>query len=142
MEKQLILEIEQAMLASLDNAQMKLLHEVLNHCLWKKTVTEQKEHSQQESITNTELMGLFLSSKRVEGCSEKTLKYYKATIGRLLANLSVHITHVTTDDLRKYLADYQENTPRKLRFSLQFYQNQFPKPAISVLPISINLLLL
>ena len=110
MEKQLILEIEQAMLASLDNAQMKLLHEVLNHCLWKKTVTEQKEHSQQESITNTELMGLFLSSKRVEGCSEKTLKYYKATIGRLLANLSVHITHVTTDNLRKYLADYQENS--------------------------------
>lgn len=110
MKEQLILEIEQAMLPSLDNAQMKQLHDVLHHCLWNKKITEQEPCAQQENVTNGELMGIFLSSKRVEGCSEKTLKYYKATIGRLLANLTVHITHVTTDDLRQYLAEYQQNS--------------------------------
>ena len=56
------------------------------------------------------MLQAFLSSKRVEGCSEKTLKYYKATIGRLLANLDIHITHVTTDHLRQYLAEYQRSS--------------------------------
>lgn len=108
MKEQLILEIEQAMLSSLDNAQMKQLHEVLKYCLWNKQITEEESNCQQETSTNTELMEIFLSAKHVEGCSEKTLKYYKATVGRLLTNLDENVTHVTTDDLRKYLADYQQ----------------------------------
>ena len=110
MKDQLILEIEQAMLPSLNNAQMKQLNDVLKHCLWNKVITEEKYTANHDVSENTELMGAFLSSKRVEGCSEKTLKYYKATIGRLLSNLTLHVTHVTTDDLRKYLAEYQENS--------------------------------
>ena len=110
MKDQLILEIEQAMLPSLNNAQMKQLNDVLKHCLWNKVITEEKYTANHDVSENTELMGAFLSSKRVEGCSEKTLKYYKATIGRLLSNLTLHVTHVTTDDLRKYLAGYQENS--------------------------------
>lgn len=107
MKEKLIMEIEQAMLSSLDNAQMKQLHEVLSHCLWNKQITEEERYCRQEEKTNTELMGIFLSSKCVEGCSEKTLKYYKATIGKLLATVDKHITHVTTDDLRQYLSEYQ-----------------------------------
>lgn len=108
MKEKLILEIEQAMLSSLDNAQMKQLHDVLNHCLWNKQIIEEEGNCRKEEKTNSELMEIFLSSKRVEGCSEKTLKYYKATIGKLFAALDEHVMHITTDDLRQYLAEYQQ----------------------------------
>ena len=109
MKEKVILDIEQAMLADLDNAQMKKLHEVLQHVLRNKTVTE-TDDSATASVTfdNQELLNTFLSAKRVEGCSEKTLKYYKATIGRMTMMIDKDITHITTDDLRQYLADYQQ----------------------------------
>ena len=49
----------------------------------------------------------FLSSKRLEGCSEKTLHYYESTIQIVLNTIQKHVKHITTDDLRKYLTDYQ-----------------------------------
>lgn len=109
MKEQIITQIEQAMLPHLNNAQIKQLHDVLNHCLWNKEISEQ-EHSPQKhkEQANHELMEIFLSSKRVEGCSEKTLRYYKATIGKLLSCITLNITCVTTDDLRQYLAKYQQ----------------------------------
>lgn len=108
MKDRLITEIEQAMAGALDNAQMKLLHDVLNHAFWNKEITEAEETvAEREAESNFNLMQGFISSKRVEGCSEKTLKYYKGTIGRLLSSLDKHLVHVTTDDLRQYLADYQ-----------------------------------
>jgi len=85
MKERLITEIEQAMVASLDNAQMKLLHDVLTHAFWNKEITESEGIPAEQALeSNYNLMQGFLSSKRVEGCSEKTLKYYKGTIGRLL----------------------------------------------------------
>lgn len=108
MKEKLMNEIEQAMQSCLNNAQMKQLHEVLNHCLWNKQVTQEDSYCKQEAKTSTELMERFLSSKRVEGCSEKTIKYYKATVKRLLTNMDAHVTHITTDDLRQYLAEYEQ----------------------------------
>lgn len=110
MKDRLILEIEQAMLASLNNAQMKQLHDVLTHVLWSKDVIEIDQPSLTQQVSNAELMEAFLSSKRVEGCSEKTLKYYRASINRLLSEIGMHLTEVTTDDLRQYLADYQQQS--------------------------------
>ena len=49
---------------------------------------------------------MFLSAKRIEGCSEKTLKYYQSTINKMLSCTDKHLTHITTDDLREYLAEY------------------------------------
>jgi len=49
----------------------------------------------------------FLASKRIEGCSEKTLNYYESTLDKLLSIVDKLIKEITTDDLRKYLADYQ-----------------------------------
>ena len=108
MKDKVITEIEQAMVASLDNAQMKLLHSVLHHILWNLELSEVEERPKEEAlVSNAQLLQGFLSSKRVEGCSEKTLKYYKGTIGRLLSTLEKHLVHVTTDELRQYLAAYQ-----------------------------------
>lgn len=56
---------------------------------------------------NSKLLQAFLSSKRLEGCSEKTLSYYQSTIGMMISDLRISITEITTDDIRNYLSDYQ-----------------------------------
>ena len=52
---------------------------------------------------------IFVSAKRVEGCSERTLNYYKTTIDNMLNSVNKKVNNIETDDLRKYLADYQLN---------------------------------
>nr|WP_027215829.1 site-specific integrase [Butyrivibrio fibrisolvens] len=48
-----------------------------------------------------------ISAKRVEGCSEKTLKYYLATIEAMNSSLEKDVRIIQTEDLRNYLTDYQ-----------------------------------
>ena len=66
-----------------------------------KTETEEKQSDQ--------YIDLFISSKRLEGCSEKTLKYYLNTIKMVISSISKPIKTINTDDLRSYLSKYQEN---------------------------------
>lgn len=109
MKNQLITEITRKMLPYLDNSQMKQLQKVLAHCLWGVQVSLASETEQpQEKESNEKLLEAFISAKRVEGCSEKTLKYYHTTILRLFATVHLHVTHMRTDDLRNYLSDYQQ----------------------------------
>ncbi|MBE6490977.1 MAG: integrase [Methanobrevibacter sp.] len=63
-----------------------------------------------ESKENQDLLNNFLSAKQVEGCSERTINYYKTTIMKMLDCLNLKIEDITTDDLRKYLADYKSRT--------------------------------
>lgn len=109
MKNQIIAEIEQNMLPYLDNAQMEQLHYVLSHTLWDIDISKNEDKSlQKDIISNEEYLDLFTSAKKVEGCSEKTLRYYRATIRKLFDILNKHISHITTDDLRKYLSEYQK----------------------------------
>ena len=57
---------------------------------------------------NGELLESFISAKRIEGCSEKTLNYYRNTINALLGTISIELREVTTNDIRRYLAEFQE----------------------------------
>lgn len=108
MKNLFITEVKQAMLNFLDNAQIAKLDEILNHFLYNKEIIEQDNTNiQQEMKSNEELLAMFLSAKKVEGCSTKTLKYYKASILKMFSLVTKHVIHMTTDDLRKYLADYQ-----------------------------------
>ena len=66
--------------------------------------------SADESKENRELLVSFLSAKQIEGCSEKTIDYYRNTISRMLRSVNLKIESVTTDDLRKYLADYKNQS--------------------------------
>lgn len=107
MNEPIISEILQDMLPVLDNSQLAKLKGVLEHKLWNaeivyKTVEEPYDKS------NEEFTELFISAKRVEGCSSKTLKYYLATINKMTDTVGKHITKITTEDLRKYLSDYHE----------------------------------
>ena len=63
-----------------------------------------------ESKENHELLMSFLSAKQIEGCSEKTIDYYRNTIFRMLRSVNLKIESVTTDDLRKYLAEYKNQS--------------------------------
>lgn len=111
MKNQLISEITRQMLPHLDNAQMERLQEVLRHTLWSVQVIVSEGGIQPpDRETNAELLDMFLSAKRVEGCSEKTLRYYETSIRRLFAAVDCNVTHMQTDDLRAYLSDYQQQT--------------------------------
>ena len=111
MKETIIREIEQAMLPYLDNAQLKKLHSALNHSLWnKQIIIEEPSELFDDEHDNTALLEMFLSVKQVEGCSEKTLRYYRTTIVKMLSNLEMGVTHITTDELRQYLADYEQDS--------------------------------
>lgn len=64
-------------------------------------------NNQTYPYTNIEYMDMFISAKRIEGCSERTLAYYKATIEHMLSIIVVPLRQVQTDNLRAYLAEYQ-----------------------------------
>lgn len=100
-----IKEVLQDMLPYLDNAQMEQLQRVLQHAFWNCSIVEKPEQGSSEQTTD--MIDLFLASKRVEGCSEKTLTYYKATIEASIKKIGKQIRHITTEDLRSYLTEYQ-----------------------------------
>lgn len=57
--------------------------------------------------SNEQLLSAFISAKRIEGCSEKTLKYYENTIASWLEENDKAIADVTTNDIRRYLSAVQ-----------------------------------
>lgn len=105
MKQDLIKDIIQGMLPYLNNAQNEKLQEVLRYTLNNYEVTENKDSNEQSEQNYVEL---FISAKRIEGCSEKSLKYYNATIDTMLNELGKDIKHIVTDDIRTYLTNYQK----------------------------------
>lgn len=99
-------EIMQKMLSVLDNAQLEQLSEVLDIAFFGVTVVSSDKT---EEDSNDKLVNSFISSKRIEGCSEKSLKYYQKTINNMLGVVGKQVKHIDTDDLRKYLTSYQED---------------------------------
>ena len=66
-----------------------------------------KETRSINGISNDNYLSMFLNAKKIEGCSERTLAYYKTTVEKLLGEVDDPIRKVTTDDIREYLANYQ-----------------------------------
>lgn len=54
-----------------------------------------------------DLLALFLTAKEVEGCSPKTIAYYETTLRHMNTALAKSYTQVESDDLRRYLNDYE-----------------------------------
>lgn len=104
MKQNLITDIVQAMLPFLNNAQTERLQEVLQHTLFDYEVTKIEN---EKEISEQNLVESFRSAKRIEGCSEKTLKYYDSTIQAMLNSIGKGIKYIVTDDIRCYLTEYQ-----------------------------------
>lgn len=60
-------------------------------------------------VDNGEYLDMFISAKKIEGCSERTLSYYKATIQNMFKEITTSVMQITTEMLRDYLAKYQLN---------------------------------
>ena len=105
MKEELMTEVMQHMLSYLDNAQMKQLRQVMEHALCRYNVTELEIKPEEDDSNN--LIARFIAAKRIEGCSEKTLKYYQTTIDAMRASLGKNVRHINTEDLRTYLTEYQ-----------------------------------
>lgn len=104
MKQNLITDVIQGMLPYLNNAQTERLQEVLQHTLFDYEVTKTEKDKE---LSEQNLVESFLSAKRIEGCSEKTLKYYNATIQSMLDGIGKGIKYIVTDDIRCYLTEYQ-----------------------------------
>lgn len=105
MKQNLITDIVQGMLPYLNNAQSKRLQEVLQHTLVNYEVIEDTGKAKE---SEQDFVELFLSAKRIEGCSDKSLKYYKSTIIAMLISLDKNVKYIVTDDIRGYLTEYQQ----------------------------------
>ena len=95
------IEIINDMADVLNAAQLKRLQEVL----LKRLV---KDEPEKKMISNQEYLNKFLEAKKIEGCSERTIKYYKVTVEQLLKKVLHPIRKVTTEQMREYLVDYQK----------------------------------
>lgn len=95
------IEIINDMADVLNAAQLKRLQEVL----LKRLV---KDEPEKKKISNQEYLNKFLEAKKIEGCSERTIKYYKVTVEQLLKKVLHPIRKVTTEQMREYLVDYQK----------------------------------
>ena len=105
MKEELMEEVMQYMLSYLDNAQMKQLRQVMEKALCRYDVTELEMKSEEDDSNN--LIARFIAAKRIEGCSEKTLKYYQTTIDAMVVSIGKSVRRIHTEDLRTYLTEYQ-----------------------------------
>lgn len=60
-------------------------------------------------FTNEDALNLFIEAKRIEGCSERSIKYYDITLKALFKSITKNYLVIETEDLRKYLSDYAKN---------------------------------
>lgn len=106
MKNLVITEIMQEMVGYLNNEQLEKLEKTLNHILWNKEIIKKDDVKVND---DTDYLIEFLSAKKVEGCSERTLSYYKSTLNNVLNALNKPVKQIETSDLRSYIALYSDN---------------------------------
>ena len=103
MKEELINQIQIQMLPFLNNAQLKMLQSVLEHAFYGVSVTNEGS----TATISENSVAAFVAAKRIEGCSEKTLAYYQNTIQAMISGIGKAAQQITTEDLRAYLTEYQ-----------------------------------
>lgn len=100
MEEKIVIVLNE-MSAYLSIAQMKKLQEVI-------ISTFAENEAVKKDISNDEFLEMYLAAKQIEGCSERTINYYKVTVEHLLSQINTSVRKITTEELREYLANYQK----------------------------------
>ena len=108
MKDKLITQVQTNMASLLNAAQLEELGRVLANALHSVEITEKKVSDMPDAEENGRLQEVFIAAKRIEGCSEKSLKYYESTLRVMLDRVERPIREISTDDLRNYLAEYQQ----------------------------------
>ena len=104
MKEQLISQVQQQMLPYLNNEQLSKLRAAMEYCLHGLEITAADQPQEQE-LPNA--VAAFIAAKRIEGCSEKTLTYYRKTIEAMTEGIGKTPRQITTGDIRQYLTAYQ-----------------------------------
>lgn len=100
-------QVLQAMSQSLGSQQLEKLKDVLEMTFKNVEIIEKTES---EVDIDLSIVSSFLAAKRVEGCSEKSMHYYESTIQNALSKIGKRVRDISTDDLRKYLDEYQQRS--------------------------------
>ena len=112
MKKIFIEEVTNKTIDFLDNEQVIKLKEILDVLCTNYEIIKIEESIENSKIIkgNEEILNQFLSAKEIEGCSNRTLKYYKDTINKIIININKPIDEITTEILRNYLSQYKEKS--------------------------------
>jgi site-specific recombinase XerD len=108
MKDKLITQIQVNMASMLNAMQLEELGRVLTNILHDVEITKTKSSELKEVKENGRVLDVFIAAKRIEGCSEKSLKYYGSTVQKMLNSVDKPARVICTDDLRGYLAKYQK----------------------------------
>ena len=85
----------------LNASQMQKLQEVLINRLSENNTVDYLQTG------NEEFLDMFLTAKHLEGCSDKTIRYYRCNIEKMLETINIPVIKISTEMLRKYLVEYQ-----------------------------------
>lgn len=106
MKEDLIREICTKMRGKLTENQMNELQGALADCLGH--VLIESATPEEAACENSDYLDMYLSAKQIEGCSEKTLVYYGATVRKFFNKIKKNIKEITTEDIRGFLASHQK----------------------------------
>ena len=111
MKELFIKEVTTKMADFLDDNQRIRLREILTEiCLnYQIEIIEQTKRKETQK-NNTDILDRFIASKEIEGCSTRTLNYYRDNINKMLDTVNLPINEITTEILRNYLSDYKSNS--------------------------------
>lgn len=108
MKEKIINEIASNMLEILNNDQLGKLKDALEYSLHNCDIIQ--TNNENEVLDNEKILNLFITSKKIEGCSSRTTSYYEMILKRLFKHIQFSVKKITTEDLRKYLDDYQKQS--------------------------------
>lgn len=108
MKEKIINEIASNMLEILNNEQLSKLKDALEYSLHNCDIIQ--VNNENEVVDNENILNLFITSKKIEGCSIRTTSYYEKILKRLFKHIQISVKKITTEDLRKYLDDYQKES--------------------------------
>ncbi len=109
MKQKFIDAVVDGMKTTLSENGLELLVSVMEAALEAYVVMEKPTSEEIRNKENTELLEVFLSAKKIEGCSDKTIHYYRTSIEKLCGAVGKNVREVTTNDIRRYLAELQES---------------------------------
>lgn len=96
-----IVSVLNEMAEYLSVSQMKKLQEVIIRNF-------AENEAEKKEIDNEEFLNMFLDAKQIEGCSERTIKYYRTTVEHLITQIGTGVRKITTEEIREYLSSYQK----------------------------------
>ena len=110
MKMDVILNITKDMEDSLTDYQLNKLKEslIINFKKLEFIMKTDDLKHQEELDENTSMIESFISSKQIEGCSDRTIKYYKEIIDKFNDSFDKSIKKITTEEIRSYLSNYKE----------------------------------